>query len=98
PPTTPLFPYTTLFRSRPPRQPPRAVGGRVAREPVPGRPDADGAGGQGADVDLRHHQPDAARPDQRQASLGGGQGVLRLVPALAVDRKSTRLNSSHVAI
>src|SRR5947208_3290122 len=63
-------------RHRPPRQPPRAVGGRVAREPVPGRPDADGAGGQGADVDLRHHQPDAARPDQRQASLGGGQGVL----------------------
>ena len=71
-------------RHRPPRQPARALGGRAAREPVPGRPHPHGAGGQGADVDLRHHQPDAARPHQRQAGLGGGEGVLRLLAALAV--------------
>ena len=71
-------------RHRPPRQPARPLGGRAAREPVPGRPDADGARGQGADVDLRHHQPDAARPHQRQAGLGGGEGVLRLVAAQPV--------------
>ncbi len=71
-------------RHRPPRQPPGALGRRAAGEPVPGRSHADGAGGQGADVDLRHHQPDAPRPDQRQAGLGGGQGVLRLLAALAV--------------
>ena len=71
-------------RHRPPRQPARALGGRAAREPVPGGPDPHGAGGQGADVDLRHHQPDAARPDQRQAGLGGGEGVLRLLAAQPV--------------
>ena len=71
-------------RHRPPRQPAGALGRRAAGEPVPGGSDAHGAGGQGADVDLRHHEPHAARPDQRQARLGGGQGVLRLVAALAV--------------
>src|SRR5258708_4820613 len=59
-------------RHRPPRQPARPLGRRAAREPVPGRPDADGAGGQGKDVDLRHHEPDAARSAQRQAGLDGG--------------------------
>ena len=32
----------------------------------------------------RVREPDAARPDQRQADLGRDQGVLRLEPALAV--------------
>ena len=71
-------------RHRPPRQPARALGRRAAGEPVPGRSHPHGAGGQGADVHLRHHQPDAARPDQRQAGVGGGEGVLRLLAALAV--------------
>ncbi|MCK7582280.1 MAG: hypothetical protein MZV65_46260 [Chromatiales bacterium] len=32
----------------------------------------------------RDRGPDAARPDQRQAGRGGGQGVLRLLAAVAV--------------
>src|SRR5690349_23792878 len=65
PPRSTLFPYTTLFRSRPPRQQPAVPGGRphVRRRP---------AGAAGV----------------RQA--GDGRA--------AVDRKSTRLNSSHVEI
>src|SRR5437899_1848225 len=71
-------------RYRPPRQPPRPVCRRTAREPVPRGPDADGACGEGTDVHLGHHKPDAARPHQREASLGGREGVLRVVAALAV--------------
>ncbi len=72
-------------RHRSPRQPPRALGRRAAREPVPHRPGPDGARDQGEDVGLpgngdRH----AARPDQRQAGHGGDSRVLRLVAAVAV--------------
>src|SRR5690349_23488001 len=55
PPRSTLFPYTTLFRSRPPRHAPRAHEGRQGR--------------------ARAADPRAGR-----------------------DRKSTRLNSSHVEI
>ena len=71
-------------RHRPPRQPPRALGGRAGRKPVPRRPGPRRAGGEGAPVAGGIREPDAARPDQRQADLGGDQGVLRLVPAVAV--------------
>src|SRR5436853_4718279 len=69
PPTSTLFPYTTLFRSRP-----------AARQ--------------------------VAGPAPRQAEPGGGGGRPPLSPSLADrtkfisdagrDRKSTRLNSSHL--
>ena len=71
-------------RHRPPGQPARARRGRAAREPVPDRPGAHGARDQGAHVAPGDRDADAARPDQLQARLGGGQGVLRLEPALAV--------------
>ena len=72
-------------RHRPPRQPPRARGGRAAREPVPHRPGAHGARDQGEDVGPPGHRlGDAARPDQLQAGDRGDPGVLRLVAALAV--------------
>ena len=72
-------------RHRPPRQPARALGRRAAREPVPHRPGADGAGDQGEDVGLpgngdRH----AARPDQREAGHGRDSRVLRVLAAVAV--------------
>src|SRR5436190_16685845 len=83
PPRSPLFPYTTLFRSAGPRglrplgqadrrrlvlvQPPRRSGGDAARGP-------------------RH-----PRRDVRGARLGRADRA----PA---DRKSTRLNSSHTVI
>ena len=71
-------------RHRSPRQPPRAFGRRTGREPVPRRPGARRARRQGAPEPGRIRQPDAARPDQRQADFGGDQGVLRLQPAVAV--------------
>ena len=71
-------------RHRPPRQPPRALGRRAGGEPVPRRPGAGRARGQGTAVAGGIREPDAARPDQRQADLGGDQGVLRLEPAVAV--------------
>ncbi len=42
------------------------------------------ARGQGTSLHGRERRPDAAGPDQCQASRGGGQGVLRFQPALAV--------------
>ena len=72
-------------RHRPPRQPPRPIGGRAAREPVPHRSGPDGARHQGEDVGLPGNgDGDAARPDQRQAGDGGDSRVLRLVAAVAV--------------
>ena len=71
-------------RHRPPRQPPRALRRRAGREPVPLGPGARRAGGQGAPRPGRDRNPDAARPDQRQADLRGDQGVLRRVAAVAV--------------
>ena len=72
-------------RHRSPRQPPRPLGRRAAREPVPHRPGPDGARHQGEDVGLpgngdRH----AARPDQREAGHGRDSRVLRVVAAVAV--------------
>ena len=71
-------------RHRPPREPARAVGRGASGEPVPRGPDPHGAGDQGANVHRRHREPDAARPGERQAGLGGRQGVLRLLAALPV--------------
>ncbi len=58
--------------------------GRTGGEPVPRRAGAGRAGGQGASVPGRVREPDAARPDQRQAGVGGGARVLRLLAAVAV--------------
>src|SRR5437899_9816848 len=75
PPRSPLFPYTTLFRSV---QAPRGD---------------------------RHHQAYRARQGVRLHCSGRGVGG-RVLPPLAagaeradtLDRKSTRLNSSHLGI
>ena len=66
-------------RHRPPRQPPRARGRRADGEPVPHRSGPHGARDQGAHEHVAgDRDADAARPDQRQAGLGGGEGVLRV--------------------
>src|SRR5438045_7116050 len=70
PPRSCLFPYTTLFRSRPRRPGRTAAPGRGVETPVP-RPLP---GGDGASKQARPRRP---RPP---------------------DRKSTRLNSSHLGI
>src|SRR3712207_6995216 len=79
PPRSTLFPYTTLFRS----QPPRVV---VAVLPPPRRVDArrlDVAVRERADPDVVPRGRDDQRRDAREGRL---------------DRKSTRLNSSHANI
>src|SRR5256885_12503371 len=87
PPRSTLFPYTTLFRSG---ERVRAVGGagRAAgrdRERVRARAGAaqPGDGDAAAVGDVRARQ--------RATGAGAGEGG-------AVDRKSTRLNSSHLVI
>src|SRR5204863_2108973 len=92
PPSSPLFPYTTLFRSsadeglgreRPVRRarPPDRVAAPAPPHPQPGR---------GLQPPHQPH-PRAGRP-------GGRHGGLHRAHHPAEDRKSTRLNSSHVEI
>src|SRR5699024_12528381 len=88
-PTTAFLPYTTLFRSQdqgrvPARTPGGGAGADLRRDSVSGTGDADcpGAG--------RLH---ARR--RRSAAAGHGQEKAR---GNGQDRKSTRLNSSHVSI
>src|SRR5690606_41063953 len=81
----PVFPYTTLFRSR--GAPPRARRVReVEREDLPASGD-------------RVH--DLRRPEHRQAAVleaRCGARERQVVVGDLQDRKSTRLNSSHVKI
>src|SRR5690606_39721306 len=91
PPRPPLFPYTTLFRSHAHGHP-LAV---AAQHPVAHVVDG-GVGGGGG-------RGQAARLDDGGAALahGGDEGVgvpVLVVDRLGEDRKSTRLNSSHVKI
>src|SRR5690606_41413202 len=93
PPTPPLFPYTTLFRSAPERLP-----GRLAEHPR--RLHQALALGdecrarQQIDVWVEHqhqHQNHAAGGTHRRKAYAAAEPLTR-------DRKSTRLNSSHVKI
>src|SRR5690349_23748718 len=81
PPPSPLFPYTTLFRShRDQRGAPRGGAGEALR----GRAARRGA------CDLL--------PARRRREHPGRRVVMGLALGTAADRKSTRLNSSHVEI
>src|SRR5256885_9328230 len=83
PPRSTLFPYTTLFRSHPEAELGEAACAHVARHPL-ALDDARRVGARG----------DRAR-------LAVPRVAVRLGPAaevMAVDRKSTRLNSSHLVI
>src|SRR5690606_40985731 len=82
PPCPTLFPYTTLFRSRPPPQAP------ARRAPAPAVPGQGWPAARGGD---RRSSPGAAG-----ARLPGTSGPAAL--PVSRDRKSTRLNSSHVKI
>src|SRR5262245_63143721 len=85
PPRSPLFPYTTLFRSLLPdqRHPgPPAVAARSSRR----RPAARGA--------LRRK----VRGADEEADHRDLESRARLPAVACLDRKSTRLNSSHLGI
>src|SRR5688572_31194177 len=81
PPSSPLFPYTTLFRSV------LALEGRVR----------DLEGVEDAHVDLLPEVGQSAG-DADEAHLALIAQLEDLVEAVFVDRKSTRLNSSHSQI
>src|SRR5690349_23095377 len=90
PPTSPLFPYTTLFRSR-------AAARDLHRSPARQAPDACGvllSPQQGLAVHLSRQRPRL----RREFPLDGGPHVGAEVRRQSEDRKSTRLNSSHVEI
>src|SRR5688500_20030289 len=76
---SPLFPYTTLFRSGLFQQSARSMRGRHESPEVLSVPDGAPAGSHGRRLPLLLQQ------------LGPDQELLR-------DRKSTRLNSSHLVI
>src|SRR2546426_12422700 len=94
PPRSTLFPYTTLFRSN-----------LLPVADVYAAPDERDLGGVAADVDRVIAQMRPSLPkgtsivlrgqvaSMRSSFLGLGLGVL-----FAIDRKSTRLNSSHLVI
>src|SRR5205807_9640712 len=84
PPSPHPFPYTTLFRSRPPR---RDVGRLGVKSDRVGAVQRAGPGGCGRLPFELGRQP-CLRPSCVRASLVKAQ----------VDRKSTRLNSSHLVI
>src|SRR2546426_7105768 len=82
PPRSTLFPYTTLFRSPPQPPPPRPPRDPAARPRR--RP-----------PDRPPHEPPRRAP--RVAGVGRAHGRPHPVPPRG-DRKSTRLNSSHLVI
>src|SRR5699024_11829950 len=82
PPRTTPVPYTTLFRSK--REPTR----RPDRGPPAGIREF--RGGDPRRRVWRGHSRDLGHGHDRDREVGGGQG--------SGDRKSTRLNSSHVSI
>src|SRR5207245_8681982 len=87
-PTPPLFPYTTLFRSRCAARRPAVRGLETAAGDTLGRCIPDDAGGLAAHVPARRRQ-------HHLHGLGAFEGSIR---AESADRKSTRLNSSHGSI
>src|SRR5256885_12973524 len=91
PPSSTLFPYPTLFRSWVVR---RRAGTSVRSPPRPGVPGGGLADGARLGGDL-HRSVDVAlgKGGQRQHGAGNHRHHVHLV-----DRKSTRLNSSHLVI
>src|SRR5690349_23100323 len=84
PPSSTLFPYTTLFRSSPPRGDTAARGRSASRS----RPGKVGAIGEGV----------ISRPTDEDGDHGAEVRKFRTGGSRSGDRKSTRLNSSHVEI
>src|SRR3712207_7462478 len=91
PPRSTLFPYTTLFRS----------GGGGRGVPMDDHADdqpAAGHAGGGVELPVRVHDRVERVPLRAAVPRRGPSAVGRVVGAVAADRKSTRLNSSHANI
>src|SRR5205085_11497541 len=92
-PSSTLFPYTTLFRSPVLRAqfPPRARAAAALAA-------TGGVGGGGAGGAAHRRRADAATVAAAGASAAHSRGRDRRGECAALDRKSTRLNSSHSQI
>src|SRR5690242_20790321 len=87
PPRSTLFPYTTLFRSV-------LVGREVRRHPVEYHPEP----GLVRCIDEALERRRLAEPRRRRIEPGWLIAPARIERMLREDRKSTRLNSSHMSI
>src|SRR2546427_10865375 len=94
PPRSTLFPYTTLFRSPTGRQPALDLVPQERRQAVPDEAVEDAA------RLLRVHFPEVDAPGlgERRLDCALGDLVERDAVDVSLDRKSTRLNSSHSQI
>src|SRR3712207_8698278 len=92
PPRSTLFPYTTLFRSTGRCSPSRTSGASAG--PTPHEPEADQDGGQAVER-LEDVGPPLVAHGEPALAAEPGERALYHPP---VDRKSTRLNSSHANI
>src|SRR5690606_41910182 len=93
PPSSTLFPYTTLFRSERGRHLGAGPVGRAVPQAVVRLRAEVGEEHGLEEVDLGPRRRDGQRRD-----AGGLERVEVRHPGVEVDRKSTRLNSSHVKI
>src|SRR2546430_8215576 len=93
PPSSTLFPYTTLFRSE-----------GAQRVDLEGSAAGIVSADQAAAVRAKFEKAEAARAKEWETALAKRQrqkkqsGTVQKSPAAPVDRKSTRLNSSHSQI
>src|SRR5699024_11930596 len=92
PPRSPLFPYTTLFRSHPPEWPESVVVERHVHSPLHAQ-----RGEQAFEV-LGRFAVDHERDTRSDVPLVCDEAVAESQSLAGEDRKSTRLNSSHVSI
>src|SRR5205085_11343666 len=94
PPTSTLFPYTTLFRSEPhgDRHPPHA------RDAGAEQPDRERSAARGAADIRRRHVPGVAVVHGPQFADLASESDGARDDRQTQDRKSTRLNSSHSQI
>src|SRR5256885_11917876 len=90
PPRSTLFPYTTLFRSRIGKT---AVGPWRRRHLV-----VEGCAGERRTAFVKQRTEDPYQPEQAERQREARDHEHDGVEALARDRKSTRLNSSHLVI
>src|SRR5256885_9776353 len=92
PPRSTLFPYTTLFRSGLAAGRPGAAAGPLEHE------DGDGLALAVAVLELELDRRQLGLDDRHLELVGRQDGRLVPLGVLGRDRKSTRLNSSHLVI
>src|SRR5207249_10008958 len=96
PPRSTLFPYTTLFRSSQHGfATPLTSSGASTTAPTP-PPEA--CDDRSSERNARRHPRKARIQERGRAQPGHAVGRDDVLNRIAVDRKSTRLNSSHVSI